>query len=228
MFEFVIPARNESQRIGTVIADLRDTHGADARIVVADNASDDGTAETAKVAGADEVVHVGRVGKGFAATAAMKSCTGEFVMLCDADINGLDRMSVADLLAEVRHRGLPLGRLDLQRSPHDAPVTTLTASPLLHLLGVHGTREPLGGLMALDRDFVLDLHLPGDWGFDVALTLAALDRAGEVPERPAPHVTHRRRHLGTYRQMAEQVSAAVLRHHHLLPWDHGNCTRCPT
>jgi glycosyltransferase involved in cell wall biosynthesis len=228
MFEFVIPAHNESQRIGSVIADLRRTHGRAARIVVADNASDDGTAETAKSAGADEVVHVGRVGKGFAAMAALKSCTGEFVMLCDADINGLDQMSVADLFAEVRHRGLPLGRLDLQRSPHDAPVTTLTAGPLLRLLGVHNTREPLGGLMALDRNFALDLHIPGDWGFDVALTLAALDHAGEVLEQPAPHITHRRRQLGAYRLMAEQVSAAILRHNRLLPWDHGNCTRCLT
>ncbi|MET9253969.1 glycosyltransferase [Streptomyces sp. NPDC003717] len=227
MFEFVIPARNEGDRVGALITRLRATHGTAARIVVADNASDDATAEAAKAAGADDVVHVGRVGKGFAVTAALKSCTGALVMLCDADIQGLDRASVTELLAAVRDRGVPLGRLDLRRSPEDAPVTTLTAGPLLRLLGAGPTREPLGGLMVLDRAFALGLHLPGDWGFDVALTLAGLDRAGEIPEHAAPGVVHRRRPLGAYQAMAEQVGAAILRHHRLLPWDHANCTRCP-
>jgi glycosyltransferase involved in cell wall biosynthesis len=226
VFDFVIPARNEADLIGRLIGQLRSEFRDRVRVVVADNASEDGTAEAAKAAGANEVVHVTRVGKGYAAMAALKSCTTEFVMFCDADISGLERRDVIGLMRAVEARDLLFGRLDLQRSPRDAPVTTLTAIPLLRLFGVDGTREPLGGLMAVRRSFALGSHLPGDWGFDVALTLSSLARSREVVETPAPRVEHRRRDLGDYRVMAEQVSAAILRHFGALPWTHDNCTAC--
>src|SRR5207344_963818 len=91
------------------------------------------------------------------------------VFLCDADIKGLTARSIGDLLELADGSQAPLVRLAIGRSPEDAPVTTLTALPVLGAFGIGRVSEPLGGLMLIERDFVLCQHLPGGWGFDVAL-----------------------------------------------------------
>lgn len=226
MFEFVIPARNEQDRIDRIVRLLKSAADR-VRVVVVDNASRDATAELARRAGADTVVPAPRIGKGHAVAAGVRACTGEQVLLCDADIQGLDPRRMIELAGRVAERGLPLGRLALHRCAEDAPVTTLTARPLLRQFGVDRVAEPLGGLAAVSSRFILDRHLPGGWGFDVALTLAALDAAGDIVEVPAPEVSHRRRALTEYVDMADDVVAAILTHFRVLRCDPQDCIRCP-
>ena len=117
-------------------------------------------------------------------------------------------------------------RLAIGRTPEDAPVTTLTALPLLRAIGITAVNEPLGGLMLLDRDFALSQHLPGGWGFDVALTLAVLAGSGPVPELPVEGISHRRKPLQAYRGMSGEVVEAILAARGLSDWDHADCTLC--
>jgi glycosyltransferase involved in cell wall biosynthesis len=86
----IVAARNEADRVGTTVASLRDAFP-DAAIWVADDASSDGTAETAMAAGA-QVVSRGRPhGKGANVGAAAEAALSAapvpgLVLLCDGDL----------------------------------------------------------------------------------------------------------------------------------------------
>ena len=80
----VIPCRNEARSIGKVVEDFRRVLP-QARVVVVDNASTDGTALRASEAGAT-VLHESRPGKGFAVVRGFRATSdAEFVVLVDGD-----------------------------------------------------------------------------------------------------------------------------------------------
>jgi glycosyltransferase involved in cell wall biosynthesis len=84
----VIPCLNEAENIEeTVRRSLAALHGAGlaGEVVVADNASDDGSAELATAAGA-RVVHEPRRGYGSAYLAGFAAARGRYVVMLDADM----------------------------------------------------------------------------------------------------------------------------------------------
>jgi len=101
----IVAARDEADRIGATVGALRGAFPA-ARIWVADDASEDGTAEAALAAGA-EVVSRGRPhGKGANVSAAAEAALSveappRFVLLCDGDL-GASAARLAPLVAAVR------------------------------------------------------------------------------------------------------------------------------
>lgn len=101
----LVAARNEADRIGATVDALRGALPG-ARIWVADDASEDGTAEAAMAAGA-EVVSRGRPhGKGANVSAAAEAALSvpdppRLVLLCDADL-GATAARLAPLVRAVR------------------------------------------------------------------------------------------------------------------------------
>jgi glycosyltransferase involved in cell wall biosynthesis len=101
----IVAARNEADRIVATVRALRAAFPA-ARIWVADDASEDGTAEAAMAAGA-EVVSRGRPhGKGANVTAAAEAALSvepppDLVLLCDGDL-GDSAARLAPLVEAVR------------------------------------------------------------------------------------------------------------------------------
>jgi glycosyltransferase involved in cell wall biosynthesis len=101
----IVAAHNEADRIGATVGALRQALP-EARIWVADDASDDGTAEAAMVAGA-EVVRRGRShGKGGNVGAAAEAALSvtpppALVLLCDGDL-GSSAGRLVPLVAAVR------------------------------------------------------------------------------------------------------------------------------
>lgn len=81
----VVPAFNEAEAIGDVIADVRSTLGHDTDVVVVDDGSGDGTAFVARRAGARVVEIPENAGNGAAVKAGIRAATGEFVALMDGD-----------------------------------------------------------------------------------------------------------------------------------------------
>jgi glucosyl-3-phosphoglycerate synthase len=221
--QVVIPARDEAENVGSLLGALRQEP--ETRITVVDSASSDGTSAIARTAGV-RVVRESRAGKGFAAIAGLLACDAGRVFLCDADVSGVTPRMVEALYHLAEGRQAPVARLAIGRSPEDAPVTTLVGRPLLAALGFREVREPLGGLAVVDRDFVLEQHLPGGWGFDVALTVAALATRGEVPELPVKGVRHRSKGISAYVDMAEEVVRALLRARGVIRWTHEDCVLC--
>jgi glycosyltransferase involved in cell wall biosynthesis len=84
----VIPCLNEAENIVECVTRARNVlaeHGLSGEVIVADNASDDGSPELAKQAGA-LVVHEPRRGYGSAYLAGFAAARGEFVVMADADL----------------------------------------------------------------------------------------------------------------------------------------------
>jgi Glycosyl transferase family 2 len=221
--QVVIPARDEAKNVGSLLEVLRQEP--ETRITVVDSASSDETAAVARATGA-RVIREGRAGKGFAAIAGLLACDAGPVFLCDADVSGVAPRTVKALCHLAQDRRAPVARLAIGRAPDDAPVTTLVGRPFLAALGFAEVAEPLGGLVVVDRDFVLEQHLPGGWGFDVALTVAALAARREVPELPVTGVRHRSKDISAYVEMAEEVVRALLRARGVVRWTHEDCVLC--
>jgi glycosyltransferase involved in cell wall biosynthesis len=84
----VIPCLNEAENIEQCVAAARgvlERNGIPGEVVVADNDSDDGSAELAAAAGA-RVVHEPRRGYGSAYLAGFAAARGEFIVMGDADL----------------------------------------------------------------------------------------------------------------------------------------------
>src|SRR3954447_11732578 len=84
----VIPCLNEADNIVECVTRARNVlaeHGLSGEVIVADNASDDGSPELAKKAGA-VVVHEPQRGYGSAYLAGFAAARGDYVVMADADL----------------------------------------------------------------------------------------------------------------------------------------------
>lgn len=178
----VVAARNEADRIGATVAALRGAFPA-AAVWVGDDASGDGTAELALVAGA-RVVSRGRPhGKGgnvaAAAEAALSaSPSPRLVLLCDGDL-GDSAARLAPLVAAVRAGECDLAVAAFSRRVGGGFGIALSFArwAVRRLCGLD-TRAPISGQRAL-RVEVLRATLPFAHGFgmEIGMTVDAV-RAG--------------------------------------------------
>ena len=122
----IIPAFNEARSIAAVVEGVR---GTVAHVIVVDDGSSDETAERARAAGAEVVVHTVNLGKGHAVrTGIARVLAGAFthVLLLDADLQHLPAEAAA-LLAEAETSGaeVVLGqrRFDRSRNLNCQPIS---------------------------------------------------------------------------------------------------------
>jgi glycosyltransferase involved in cell wall biosynthesis len=178
----IVAARNEADRVGGTVRALQAAFPA-ARIWVADDASTDGTAEAAMVAGA-EVVRRGRShGKGGNVTAAAEAALSvepgpRIVLLCDGDLGA----SAARLVPLVR--AVERGECDLAVAAFSRRVgggfglaLGFAHWAIRHLCGADA-QAPISGQRAL-RVEVLRAVLPlaRGYGMEIGMTVDAV-RAG--------------------------------------------------
>jgi glycosyltransferase involved in cell wall biosynthesis len=84
----VIPCLNEAESIGQCVRAARDVleaAGLTGEVIVVDNASEDGSGNLARLAGAT-VVEEPRRGYGSAYLAGLEAARGEFIVMIDADL----------------------------------------------------------------------------------------------------------------------------------------------
>jgi glycosyltransferase involved in cell wall biosynthesis len=178
----IVAARNEADRVGETVRALREALPG-ARIWVADDASEDGTAEAAMLAGA-EVVRRGRShGKGGNVTAAAEAALSvepppRIVLLCDGDLGG----SAARLTPLVE--AVERGKCDLAVAAFSRRVgggfglaLGFAHWAIRRLCGL-ATQAPISGQRAL-RAEVLRACLPlaRGYGMEIGMTVDAV-RAG--------------------------------------------------
>jgi glycosyltransferase involved in cell wall biosynthesis len=178
----IVAARNEADRIGATVAALRGAFPR-ARIWVADDASEDGTAELAMSAGA-EVVSRGRPhGKGANVTAAAEAALGvedapAIVLLCDGDL-GSSAARLAPLVAAVRKGECDLAVASFSRRLGGGFGLALGFArwAIRRLCGAE-TEAPISGQRAM-RAGVLRVALPfaRGYGMEIGMTVDVV-RAG--------------------------------------------------
>ncbi|HEU5061556.1 MAG TPA: glycosyltransferase [Solirubrobacterales bacterium] len=178
----IVAARNEADRVGATVRALREAFPG-ARIWVADDASEDGTAEAAMMAGA-EVVSRGRPhGKGANVSAAAEAALSveappRLVLLCDGDL-GASAARLAPLVEAVRADECDLAVAAFSRRLGGGFGVALGFArwAIRRLCGAE-TEAPISGQRAM-RAEVLRATLPfaPSYGMEIGMTVDAV-RAG--------------------------------------------------
>jgi glycosyltransferase involved in cell wall biosynthesis len=190
----IVAAQNEVERIGDVLDALAETFPG-ARLMVADDASSDGTQQEAMRHGAWLISRRRPHGKGGNVSAAAEAAVGEFgddatVLLCDADLGA----SAAQLGPVVE--AIEAGRCDVAVARFAQPegggfgLTLGYARRAVERLSGTRVESPLSGQRAM-RVSALRSLIPfaGGWGLEIGMTIDAL-RAGysvEEVELPLGH-----------------------------------------
>jgi glycosyltransferase involved in cell wall biosynthesis len=178
----IVAARNEADRIGETVRALRGAFPA-ARIWVADDASEDETAETAMAAGA-EVVSRGRPhGKGTNVSAAAEAALSveappRLVLLCDGDL-GASAARLAPLVEAVRRGECDLAVAAFSRRVGGGFGLALGFArwAIRRLCGLR-TEAPISGQRAMRAEAMRTvLPFAAGYGMEIGMTVDAV-RAG--------------------------------------------------
>jgi glycosyltransferase involved in cell wall biosynthesis len=166
----VIPCLNEAENIETCVTAARDVlerHGIAGEVIVADNASEDGSAQLATAAGA-RVVHEPRRGYGSAYLAGFEAARGEYIVMADADMtydwNEIPRFveqldAGAELVMGDRMDNIQPGAMPWLHRYVGNPILT----GILNVFFRTGVNDAHCGMRALRRDILprLDLRTTG-------------------------------------------------------------------
>ncbi|PKQ12101.1 MAG: glycosyltransferase [Alphaproteobacteria bacterium HGW-Alphaproteobacteria-1] len=205
----IIPARNEAATIAQVVATMRAMNPV-AEVVVIDNASDDGTAEVARGAGA-EVVQEARRGMGHAVRRGVAAARHDWVMKVDADLGRFDTALFARM-AEARRPGVGLIKGAWNDPQDNMPMTRLLVRPALRLMfpGLGGLDAPNTGIYLFDRSLIAHAHLTGDYAVDLDVMLRIHAAGAGVAEVDIGRIVHDARDVTHYNAMAEEILAFFL------------------
>ena len=226
----VIPARDEEATVGAIATTIRSALIQAVplvdEVIVVDSRSADGTAATARAAGAfvvsqDDITQglPPMHGKGDAMWAGMAAASGDVVVFIDADVDPFDPRFVTGLLGPLLtdpaisfvkgfyHRPLTSG--GYSEPDGGGRVTELLARPLLNLFwpALAGFVQPLAGEAAGRREVLDRVPFVSGYGVEIAmlvdlLGLVGLDALAQVDLGERTHRNQGNEALG---QMAAQI-----------------------
>jgi len=188
----VIPCLNEAETIEECVRKARkamDDAGLAGEVLVADNGSDDGSAELAAEAGA-RVIHEPRRGYGSAYLAGFGAATGRYVVMADADLT-YDFEEIPNFIEPLQDGAdFVIGnRMDNIHPGAMPALHRYIGNPLLSgLLNVFfrtGVRDAHCGMRAFRRDLlpVLDLRTTG-MEFASEMVIRAAKEDLDIRQRP--------------------------------------------
>ncbi|WP_299444312.1 glucosyl-3-phosphoglycerate synthase [uncultured Phycicoccus sp.] len=230
----VVPARDEEDTVGDVVAGIRQAWLQDVplvdELIVIDSDSTDRTAAVARAAGA--TVHAARDvlpglpparGKGEALWKSLHVSTGDVLAFLDADLIEWGPHFVSGLLGPLlTDPGIALVKAVYDRPLLDAAgreaetggrVTELVARPLIALHHPHlaGLVQPLAGEWAVRRSVLEQFRVPVGYGVEIAALVdtATAFGASSIAQVDLGRRAHRHHRHDTLGPMAVQVIAAV-------------------
>ena len=172
----IIPAKNEAEAIGAVVARAKDAYP-DAEIIVVDDGSDDDTGAIAEQAGAAVVQHPESLGNGAAVKSGARAARGEVLAFMDGDGQHdaaqlgklLDKLDQGyDMAIGARDSGshANVGRF-FANGLYNALASMISGRPILDLTsGFRAVRA------ALFRNFLY--LLPNGFSYPTTITMAFL------------------------------------------------------
>jgi glycosyltransferase involved in cell wall biosynthesis len=179
----IVPARNESARIGDTVRALRAIDEITETIVV-DDASSDSTADRAREAGAQVVRLQTRRGKGGALLAGLERTTAETLVFIDGDLGAtaaIARVLLAPVIAG--EADMTIAAPAPGRSSGFGLVESLARAGIRAITGKRFAR-PLSGQRALRREVIARGSLAPRFGVETALTIDAVRAGFRVVELP--------------------------------------------
>lgn len=185
----IIPAFNEADRIGQTVGAAWRLPGA-AEVIVVDDGSADETATRAQAAGAAVVRQPHNRGKGRSLCVGAEQARGRLLAFLDADV-GASAAWMARVIEPVAG-----GEADMAIARFSRGAARRNGFGLAKGLAGWGIRRltglelesPLSGQRALKREVwqAVAGRLAGDFGVEVALTVAAARAGFRIVEVPAP------------------------------------------
>ncbi len=216
----LVPAYNESERIGETVRALSALEAVE-EVLVIDDGSTDATAQAASQAGA-RVISMGRnCGKGAALNRGLAESDGDIILMIDADLGSCARETAA-LLEPVA-----AGQADMAIAAMKAPpghkggfgFAQRLSRWAIRKLGGKTMSAPMSGQRAIRRSLIEDIGgFENRFGVETALTIDALRKGYRVVEIPLPlcHRTTGRSLAGFLhrgRQFVDIVKAVWKRRH---------------
>ena len=208
MISVIIPALNESARIGGVIA-LAKRCPEVTEVIVVDDGSIDGTAELAAAQGA-RVLTSSLLGKGASMEDGLRAASNSIVVYLDGDLDGLREDLIAVLTEPLRAGEADFAKARFSRAA--GRVTTLTARPLLQIFFPELAHfvQPLGGIIAVQASLLRKLKFETDYGVDLALLIDAHMLGARIVEVDIGHLDHDSQTLEALGEMSKQVVRVLL------------------
>jgi glycosyltransferase involved in cell wall biosynthesis len=194
----VIPCLNEAENIVECVTralEILDESGLSGEVIVADNGSDDGSAELAEEAGAT-VVHEPRRGYGRAYLAGFAASRGDYIVMVDADLT-YDFEEIPRFVQELDEGGeLVMGNRMENIQPGAMPwMNRYIGNPLLsgflNLLFRTPVRDAHCGMRAVRRDVLPRLELRSA-GMEFASEMVIRAAKADLDVREFPIALHPR------------------------------------
>lgn len=194
----VVTARDEGEGITTALARITEAVSLPCEVLVVVDSTDDTTVPwVAKYAREDDRVrvvinHYGR-GPARAIRAGFDEAAADVVVVTMAD--GCDDPQQIDQLTRLVERGVVVAAASRYShggqqvgGPFFKGLLSRTAGASLHLLARVGTWDPTNSFKAYDRDFVREVGIHSDKGFEVGLEMVAKARRLRRPVAEVPTI----------------------------------------
>lgn len=206
MLSVVIPILNEADTIADVVRFARRNPLVD-EVLVIDDGSTDESASLALAAGA-QVFTSSMLGKGVSMHDGLMLARNDYVAFLDGDLRGLDETLLDQLYAALQD-GADFVKARFGRS--GGRVTELTAKPLLKAFfpELSSFQQPLGGIVAGRRDFLLGLDIEDGYGVDIGLLIDAHLAGARIVEVDVGQIEHDPQPLANLARMATEVSRVI-------------------
>ena len=204
----VIPALNEAKRIAEVVQyALSDP--ATGEVIVVDDCSIDNTAELARAAGA-QVITSSMLGKGASMQDGIAMAQYDIIVYLDGDLTGLRPNIISDLIRPIVEEGKDFVKARFGRS--GGRVTELTAKPMLKLFfpELSEFSQPLGGIIAVKKSLLNQLHFEDGYGVDIGLLIDADIAGAQLDQVDIGSLVNDSQALSSLGVMAQEVSRVIL------------------
>jgi hypothetical protein len=182
----LVAARNEAGRVGPTVRAIRSIEAVD-QVVVVDGASEDGTPEEARRAGARVLVGPAAEGKGGALEAALdRTGPAEIYVFLDADLEetAAEGARLVDAVTD-RRADLAIGALPRQEGHGGFRLVKRAAATIIRASCGFSAVEPLSGQRAVAASVLAAVRpLAPGFGVEVAMTIDAVRSGFRVVEIP--------------------------------------------
>ncbi len=214
----IIPAFNEEQRVGRVIAVARRVCEI-SEILVIDDGSSDETVAAARKHGARVVRHEVNIGKGAALRTGARHAKHDHLVFLDADLGNITPVKIKKLIAP-----LIAGEADFVKGAYDISsgrVTQLVVRPLLKIVYPAVKLDyPLSGEFALHRRKFRFGKIEEGWGVDIQLVLQAAKKKLAIREVSLGKKEHKHQSIENLAKMSKEVIRTILSEAKLISHRH--------
>lgn len=207
MVTVIIPALNEAQTIGQVVAYCL-SQPVVSQVIVVDDQSVDDTVAIAREAGAEIIISANR-GKGISMKEGIQAARNENLIFLDGDIEYPEE-TIALLAKPLLENEADFVKATFSRNA--GRVTELVAKPLLSIFypGLAHFSQPLSGMIAGRKQFFSRIEFFQDYGVDIGILIDMFLMRARISEVAIGHIENKSKPWHALGKMSREVTRAII------------------